>query len=214
MPQKMTTEFNYSMVRACKGAPISCLVAIGLARQAVSLDWLVSVTGYTANVIRPALRYLREIGLIDQPGRGQKSGWVLSQSIPLMEIEELDESSDLRKKCVNLPTTTTTRYEENEGSHGSSSRSDQDLRKKCVNPAFNILKDAGVGEPTLSQLCLKEWVTVDYVRAHIEAGKSKGDDLALIIWRMKQGDPEPVQMSRQDDRYKYVTGALSEYVNH
>lgn len=47
---------------------------------------------------------------------------------------------------------------------------------------FEVLKDAGIGEPKRTKLSQMNHITPEYVEAHL----ASGEDLALIIWRMER----------------------------
>jgi hypothetical protein len=92
------------MVRELKGAPLSIFIALGMVRQRVSQEWLAGATGYTDKPICHALKYLREVGLVDQTS----SGWQLvkenAKQLPLamqMEGEAKSEKSKEAQEAEN-----------------------------------------------------------------------------------------------------------------
>jgi hypothetical protein len=56
-------EDPIKMVRTLKGAPISCLVAMALAKQSVSHAWLCRHTGYSSHAVTDALALLEDYQL-------------------------------------------------------------------------------------------------------------------------------------------------------
>lgn len=87
-----------SLLRALKGAPISCLVALHFSNRAVGNKWLVTATGYKANSIIDAMDALVELGHAVRVSR--YSGWQLTDKgsqLPLFAT--LKNEVDL----INLP---------------------------------------------------------------------------------------------------------------
>jgi hypothetical protein len=62
-PQMAHFEDPILMVRTLKGAPISCLVAMALAKQSVSHAWLCRHTGYSSHAVTTALALLEDYQL-------------------------------------------------------------------------------------------------------------------------------------------------------
>jgi biotin operon repressor len=83
-------QFTAESLRTLKGAPLSILMAMILAKQPVSAQYLEAVTGYTDKPIQTGLRMLKEFGYITRNGR---YNWQLASNIeqlPLM-CNELDD---------------------------------------------------------------------------------------------------------------------------
>lgn len=55
----------------------------------------------------------------------------------------------------------------------------------------DYLQGRGIGAPTCDALAALPWLTVEYARAHIDAGEAEGVGYGLIIHRMKAHDPAP-----------------------
>ena len=85
-----------TLLRALKGAPMSCLVAMQIAQQPVGAAWLESATGYSNQAITKALQVLRELQVATQVGRFD--GWVLLEQgqqlvLPLAASHENHDST-------------------------------------------------------------------------------------------------------------------------
>ena len=224
---------NLITLRALKGAPLSILIAMFLAKQPVGESWLISVTGYSQNTIRKGCNFLLETQMIQRNGRYH--GYVLSKDamqLPL-GMAELGESQNL-----TLPTATTTstlnKYEdefseekavveiskskmtligeklrrslEERSSTENDSRLETQLAGELLeeqtypdssfqvtenDPLLVILYSAGIMEPTASRLLEKDWVTKDYLEAHIDKANRENTPIPLLIHRIQSHDPKP-----------------------
>jgi hypothetical protein len=56
-----------------------------------------------------------------------------------------------------------------------------------------LLKKAGIGEPTLSEIAALPHVTIGYAAAHIRKIEKDGDSIGLLIHRLREGDPAPAR---------------------
>src|SRR5437763_1216417 len=70
------SEHPLSQLRALKGAPLSCLIAMHIAAQPVGANWLSAITGYAHQAITKALIVLREFQLAVETSRF--NGWTLT----------------------------------------------------------------------------------------------------------------------------------------
>lgn len=202
----MTIENPIRLVRQLKGAPISVLWALTIARQPVTEDWLIQVTGYTDKPVRAALGVLVEYGMISRNGR--YGGWILAGpelQLPLMNYESEPE-------LFRLDTTTTINNVEGKGLYCDSSSIKESSRiisgsnrknsgsgKRLLSPYQEnvraLLRYYGVGEPKASALAIKNHVTIraiignaDYL---VRFGKDPIKDIGLFIHRLENDDPVP-----------------------
>lgn len=217
---------NLITLRALKGAPLSILIAMFLAKQPVGESWLISVTGYSQNTVRKGCNFLLETQMVQRNGR--YNGYVLSKGamqLPL-GMAELGESQNLT--LPTPPTTTTLNKYEDDFSEGkeavvSNGRSENDSRlespstgpsveaRSRPNNSFRmtekdsrlvLLYSAGVMEPTASRLLEKDWVTKDYLEAHIEKANRENTPIPLLIHRIQSHDPKPTGPLRDADAFR------------
>lgn len=196
-----------TLLRTLKGAPLSVLAALFLTPTAVSESWLAGMTGYHVQVVRQALTFLGPDGMGLAQRNGRYSGWHLTGEayqlpLPLQplpaETENLTASAII---SLSRPTTTTTNIEERSDayaavaaeSNGSAILSPSVIHSSAepVGRVDNLLRTAGVGEPTRTQLKALAWATPEYIQAHIEHGRANGDKINLVIYRIRSGDPQP-----------------------
>lgn len=194
---------NLITLRALKGAPLSILIAMFLAKQPVGESWLISVTGYSQNTIRKGCSFLLETQLILRNGRYQ--GYVLSKGamqLPL-GMAEIGESHFL---TLPTPTTTSTlnKYEDD---FSEENAAEEELRESFFDSRLEndsllvLLYSAGIMEPTASRLLEKEWVTKAYLEAHIEKANRENTATALLIHRIRSHDPMPKSQVRDYEFY-------------
>lgn len=70
------------------------------------------------------------------------------------------------------------------------------------------------------QIAELEWVTPEYIRAHMEQTRQEGDELkspvGLAVYRIQEGAPLPKKRVRrdEDDRSRYITGKYADIIQH
>jgi len=217
-------ENPIELVRMLKGAPLSVLFSLMLARRPMGELWLTGVTGYSRTSIWMALKYLVEVGLIQRNDRCE--AWVLTgeaQQLPLMPglVEEADGSLMLDtdqkigdKKvdpCSNIehgvPTAAATTTIEGTLKSSRSSSRISDPCSKNEHGLLELLKSAGIGEPKASQLCRLDWMTLDYAQAHIQKAKEDGIGIGLLIHRMWVQDAAPQVKRVENEHEAYIRKA-------
>ena len=76
---------NVLALRALKGAPLSCLIALGIAGRPVGVTWLSTATGFEKKAVIAGLRVLESLSLAANAAR--YNGWQLTpaaRALPLM----------------------------------------------------------------------------------------------------------------------------------
>ena len=82
-------DFDVRMVRELKGAPLSIVLALGLAGGvAVSNEWLERNTGYSDKPVASALAYLQEHGFVVKVAGGWKLARAQQLPLPIEQVEE------------------------------------------------------------------------------------------------------------------------------
>jgi len=205
-----------TLLRALKGAPLACLVALGLAGELASQEWIEAVTGYDDKTVAKALKTLAAMGLVS---RHNRYSWGLS----MIERQGVDRSGTRKNSESRAATTTGVlnilikssmdmaevaadgRCNENQcleagassGGGVNGSETDQRIvrpraeRSKAFREAVEALREAGIGEPTRSRLAVLPHVTASYVRAHALLAARDGIRSGLLIHRLRSGDEAP-----------------------
>jgi hypothetical protein len=171
-------------LRALRGAPLSCLFALLLARQDVTARWLVTATGYGVNTVTVALAALEQFRFANC--NSHRSAWRLAEDVQLMLPFGRDFVAD-PKNCDPDLLTTTTAIEKKNDLRCSSSNPNP---KNC-DPEFSkriqALARYGISEPTASKLAALEWCHPDYVAAM--AGQIKDRfSTSLLVFKIRQHD--------------------------
>ncbi|MGC9424031.1 hypothetical protein [Vibrio sp.] len=191
--------FNLATIRALKGAPLSILVAMLIARQPVGENWLVTITGYSQNTVRNGCKFLTEIQMIQRNGRYH--GYVLTQDAKQLTLgqQELGEGQNL-----TLPESTTTiTLNKKEDNDSEEKAAEEEARASKNDSRLVLLYSAGIMEPTASRLLEKNWVTKEYLEAHIDKANKERTSVGLLIHRIRSHDPIPKVRNDQDpDSYR------------
>jgi hypothetical protein len=191
--------FNLATIRALKGAPLSILIAMLIARQPVGEDWLVTITGYSQNTIRNGCKFLTEIQMIRRNGRYH--GYVLTNGAEQLTLgqDELGEGQNL-----TLPeSTTTSTLNKKEKDNSEERAAEEEARASKNDSRLVLLYSAGIMEPTASRLLEKAWVTKDYLEAHIDRANRENTPVGLLIHRIREHDPKPKRKFDNQDPESY-----------
>jgi len=211
--------FNLTALRALKGAPLSIMIAMLMAKQPVGEGWLISVTGYSKNTIRNGCKFLLETQMIRRNGR--YDGYVLADGVVQLPLgmEALREGQNLTFPTVT--TTTTLNKKENDDSEGEEAvvvprgskndpRDDDSEEEEAVeipresknDSRLVLLYSAGVMEPTASRLLTKAWLTREYLEAHIDKANREKTPVALLIHRLRSHDPKPKKKLSYSEQWR------------
>ncbi|HAF47945.1 MAG TPA: hypothetical protein DCL08_01735 [Anaerolineaceae bacterium] len=197
--------FNLATIRALKGAPLSILVAMLIARQPVGEDWLITITGYSQNTVRSGCKFLTEIQMIQRNGRYH--GYVLTNGAKQLTLEQREEGKlkELGEgQNLTLPESTTTiTLNKKEDNDSEEKAAEEEARASKNDSRLVLLYSAGIMEPMASRLLEKSWVTREYLEAHIDKANKERTPVALLIHRIRSHDPIPKVRNDQDpDSYR------------
>lgn len=210
-------DFTTRMLRELKGAPLSCIIAMSIAGQAVSAGYLERNTGYSDKSVNDALLYLQENGYITRNGRYAWCICMDAQQLPLMTLpEETDPNLAAYEEADrenNLECESTRRNSDSENFRvpsTSSSRSltsfnqqDQLLLPGTDDPEkFRVAENLtacdrfGIMEPKRSALCRLAHVTTRLIDYHC----AKAENIRLAIYRIEHNWKVPRDWSDPNDR--------------
>lgn len=198
----MKIEFSEDMVSVLKGAPLSCLVLLLIARTPLSAQYLERRTRYSDKLVHAALLLLEERCLITRNGRYAWQIAVNGLQLPLAtallqedilpaEPEELENLtaghgiSDSDTEFLRLPGPSSTRSID----LTSKELIDLPLLGQRDTEKFRVRENLaecdrfGIGEPKRSALGRMKHVTAKLIRYHC----STVHDVALAIWRIERG---------------------------
>jgi hypothetical protein len=178
IPAPQCMPITTRTVRELKGAPLACLILLNIAGQPVSNEWLCMMAGYTDKTIAQAMKLLSSPEY--QFAKKARGGWVANHERQLV----LGEISESRKNSV--PTTTTLLINKDSNSEivVVAGRKNSD---SLYEANMEACKKAGIGEPSASKISDLEYVTPDFIAAHVESLKS-GETRGLAIRRIEYNE--------------------------
>jgi hypothetical protein len=206
------------LVKSLKGSAISILFALAIVKQNCGAEWLSRVTGYSMHPILEGLKLLEEYDLVIKIDRYH---WGLSASahrlpimidnsaLPLIGENSMDGTGNYCKSDGAAASNATIVGKRQIGrGEVEENKLTRDNRE-----SIEILHKGGVGEPTASRLAKLDWMTPEYVKAHLAKGKTDGVGLALVIHRMRSHDQEP-ESGINWDRRSYIEGPYKDWIEH
>lgn len=221
----MEFENPLTFVRSLKGAPASILLAFVFSRRAMTALELQEWTGYKGDNITVAVRLLINLGwLIARSPRGP---WCLAEGrqFPLISdesdligfVSSVVAAAESNEKVSTITATTTTTDRSTPIKSDSQSEEDEKTFAFKENIAtFRELKIVGRRPQKVAAL---EWVTPDYIRAHVAAARDKpgiDNPEGFALTRMEDQAPMPEKelTSRHAETTKYTGGAFAELLEH
>lgn len=222
-------DFTSRMVRELKGAPLSCLILMAMAGQAVNAQYLERNSGYTDKVVGAALLYLQEQGYVT---RNDRYSWRIAISVaqlPLMTLPDENESH-IQTLAVesdepipnNEQTDTTRNNSESEKFRVlTSSRSLNLTSKELIDlplldaddpEFFRVAENLeacdryGIGEPKRTMISTLKHVTSRLICYHCESVKLQGQKTGAAIFRIENDWRVPDDWVDPKDRGDYALG--------
>lgn len=220
-------QTSTALLRDLKGAPLSVLVAMLIARVEgllpVGEKWLITASGYSQNKVREGLAYLAGRGLIIRGGRYE--GWNLSSGayqLPLtlsleilpgaaeLEAETGESQSDSRDATTTATTlrvkgggTEEAAAEKNtrESQFDSPAESDEEegegLSPEQERENLRALREVGIMGTMAARLAKLARLTPEYIQAHARQAEREGKPIQILICRLRDGDLLPEERSRR-----------------
>lgn len=176
-----------TFVQSIKGAPASVLLALGFTRRPMSHQELQIWTRCGPAQITFALRSLTAAGWVS--ARTSRGPWSLANGRHVPVALNVDEANDF--KSLN----------NDDGILEHQASDEQTLTTNGHrNQLLTALLEAGIEEPTASELASLPHVTPEYVRAHAAYARAEGLRVGAAIQRIRLAAPAPPPpRSRTDD---------------
>jgi len=196
----MKIENPTRFVREMKGAPLSVIVLLTLARVAMTNEMLCAGTGYSDKTISGAVGYLEEIGLVVRAS----GGWVISEgeqlALPLGEEitdgkgSELDTNGGSRKISDSDPIDSIVVNDSNINDLTTTKLSSEDESEKFrVSENMAVMAGEGIRETKQTRAIARlGHGDALYILAHCEQVRREKQKLGLAIWRMENGVKRPL----------------------
>jgi hypothetical protein len=204
-------------IRELKGPPLTILIAIFVAQQPVSQNWLCEMLGYDQKTVKRHLGYLRHGGYVERTDFqswqlvGGRPGLAALQSLlpppsepaPEPAAESYPQSYPQQgatedSKTGNFPTfsPTTTCSKPVEEKSSKSSSTEAKPEKIPISPELAaVLQEAGIGRNLWPELAALPHVAPAYVRAQLARVKEHPDPAkrttGFLIHVLRCGDPVP-----------------------
>jgi hypothetical protein len=217
----MTITYLHSLPRQLGSKTFIVWFLLACAEQEqitpVSHRWLLDhMPAQTSpNTITTALQYL--CNPENQIAVRVTGGWRLASAVQLpLQIKNRAESDswasssssamEESKDTFEDPLLPPARNRAERDSWQVSAKSRED-RQACKAACLN----AGIHDPTATQIAALIWVTPNYIRDHVAEVQRHGQEIGLAIWRMKNQWNAPADKS---DGRRYAEGEYSDYIEH
>lgn len=194
------------MIRALKGAPLSCLMILALSGQPLNAQYLERTSGYSDKTVNSALLLLEEYGLVSRNGRFTWQITDGARQLPLMtpEISEsavpaaVEISPDAEIEAENDAQVGTRKNSESEILRLPSSRLINQDNQEVKDPPLIRAADPenlrlaenqaecdrfGIREPKRSRISVLAHVDARMIAYHCQTA----DNIGLAIYRIEKG---------------------------
>ena len=212
-----TLENPLQLIKLLKGAALSILVILLYEKKPVGAQYLQRWSGYGDKPINQALEFLSDptVNLVTRVNRYLWQLTALAWQLPLMQTPD-SGSWNFSDSRATTATTLNSRECGLSAEAVESSRNFSDsheLSSRIFSESLELLYAASIGEPTASMLAKLNWITPDYIRAHLENARRKDIPSGLLIHKMRSHDPAP-ENDDPDDYRRYISGPLGNLVQH
>lgn len=196
------------LVRELKGAPLSCLLLLGLARQPVSNDWLCRMSGYSGKTVAQAMALLSCSEY--QMARRAMGGWILTDGTQLVlgEAEKTDQEGERRKFSVSAAAFNNLSIkQDSESLDSAAGRNFSALTEQRYDANMAACKAFGIFDSVAEQISAMEHVTPELIEGHVRQ-LDRGEGRGLAIVRIRNNEP----LAEPDGKLGYDSGAFDEYL--
>lgn len=217
---------NYRLLSALNGVAVKCLIAFWWEKHQLTVTELEVRIGHDKNTVRKALAQLALFGLSAKVISSQETWCLTSQGYQLpFPLDSLPAPSGVMSsggEKFSPPVTTTAAVNLDpdlnslSNSSSSSSKSGENFTSPLI-PGGDVIVEnlktlhaRGIMGKKADKIARLDWVTPDYINAHVDQVLDDGDRLGLAICRMEDGDPAPE--TEADERAKYVTGKYADHI--
>ncbi len=210
-------EFTSTMVKTLKGAPLSVLILLAMAKTPLSAQYLERESGYSDKAVNSALLYLADHGLITRNGR---YAWQIAngvKALPLMiEIEAAEEESagtedvgaqtppeeeisnddcgtrrNSDSEKFRLPSSSSSLTNSNSIDRSTTTSTGAESEKFRVTEVLQECQRAGIWSKRAAAIAAMPHVTGRLIRYWTQWAAKKGKELPLAIWRIEHNKPIP-----------------------
>lgn len=174
-------------VRSLKGAPVSILVAlivarVQLGRSSLSAKELQDWTGYANEKITAGARLLMGSAMIVKA----RLGWALAEGVQFV-LPGLDGRALSESDLIGLLPTAATGDDPVPSMVAEAVSTENPIKSD----SFKLLRSWHIGVKVAEELAALDWATPDYLRAHWEFCQDRDESSGMFITRVRDGDPAP-----------------------
>jgi hypothetical protein len=190
-PHNLHQKQTLTQIRALRGTPLTVLLTLLVAARPVTQRWLCRTTGYSEKTVARALQTLVSLGYLE---RCDYRHWRLARQRPaLVELMPLLANPDEDGESpVSAPTAAAVHAGRVSAPQpAAEAAGPPDGSKPDFDDVCRALGRAGIFEPMRSRLAALPHVTRRYVAAHAARADEEGSSAALLIHRIRSGDPAP-----------------------
>lgn len=215
---------NYRLLSALNGVAVKCLIAFWWEKRQLTVTELEPRVGHDKNTVRKALAQLALFGLSAKVISSQETWCLTSQGYQLpFPLDTLPAPSGImspvgEKFSPHVTTTTTLNLNSDlRTSSSSSSNSGENFTSPQIPGGDAIMENLatlhsrGIMGKKADKIARLDWVTPDYINAHVDRVTDDGDRLGLAIRRIEDGDPAPED---RNDRRRYITGKYADHIEY
>lgn len=175
-----------TLLRSIKGAPAGALLALLLARRAMTNSELQDWTGYSGETLAGALRVLVNLGWVTAHASGASSfardGLLPVSDAPPRPAESNEPADD---ESASVPEDLAP---EDEPADETDPESDAEEDEIPEDPDVRrALKQAGIREPAASRLAVLPHITPRLVRDEVAKAYADGRPIGSAIYRLEHG---------------------------
>jgi hypothetical protein len=196
-PQLPAPISPFIVLRAIKDTPLTVLVALYIKQTPVTQSWICSVLDYAPQTVKKALDFLAHSNYIR---RDHYRAWQLEGGqLPLPGFPP----PEMQNFAISASTTTTTPIIEGKVSQRAVAVEEEAPNAIIchftpqVEEIIYALQGAGIGRTMRESLAVLPHVTLEYITAHIAKAKHENTPTGLLIHRIREADPMPVEHDKR-----------------
>jgi hypothetical protein len=203
---------RYQLLAALSGIAIKCIIAFAWERRQLTVTELETRVGHDKNSVRKAMAQLSLYGLAGQVISSQETwcltdkGFQLPLPLDALPATAAPVTSTSGENFTTVTTTTTLNPDPPANVVVAATRENFTANIRSLNRH-------GIMGRKAQNIAELEWVTPEYIDAHVEQVRRDRQRLGLAICRMESGDPAP-ENQPADDRYGYISGKYADHIQH
>lgn len=196
-------------IRPIAGKTLTLLIVLRIMGGRATPGVLCAITGWSLPTVRKHMETAIAFNYVKLTDSYHNPVYFLSDGITQLDFFDFQS-----ERVLQIEATTALLINNlNNNKDIKSSSTEQSERILQINQeVFGLLKELGTGEPTLSRYAADEFITPDYLKAHIAKWRKENLPLRILLHRLKMHDPAPNGQKPYDPN-KYTSGKYSDVIN-